>query len=299
VKSAVATGAHSAPDAVPVSKAVIALREAVPGLNDAADVNSIVDLFAPMQMRVIGGSDPTWKRDNPNWLPVMNSVRADLKKDLTPVLNAQVANNALRWNRALATHLSTSQIDELLGFYHSDTGRRYLAFQKRLMAVQIEGTSSFVTAVASGGMDPKVVPESPPTAAQMESRKHIVALSWMSQVTPAMGVAGSPSHGTNASGDKAINDMMVDALVKTRGRALDELDHQYQQDLVAFSTFQASSMAKALISVYGDVTKEAADDSTAPGRDFPNVLQHSVDLHTPAWKAAYEAGRIPKQPVAE
>jgi hypothetical protein len=282
-----------------VSKSVIALREAVPGLNDAADVNSVVDILAPMQMLVIGGSDPTWKRDNPNWLPVLNAVRADLKNDLAPALDAQVSNNASRWNRALETHLSAAQIDELLHFYRSDTGRRYLAFQKRLIDIQVDGSSSFVAGLASGGMDLKQARESPPTAAQIETRKNIVQLSWLSRVTPAVGVGGSPSHGTNASGDKAINDMMIDVLVKTRGRALDVLDHEYHRDLVAFATFQDSPSARALISVYGAVAKEAAGESPDTELDFSTVLRHSVELHTPTWRAAYEAGRIAQQPVVK
>jgi hypothetical protein len=292
-------GAYSAPDAVPVNEEVIALREAVPGLNDAADINSVVEMFAALQMRVIGGDDSTWKRDNPNWRPVLNKVREDLKKDLRPALAAEVANTALLWNRALATHLSTSQIHALLGFYHSNTGRRYRAFEERLIAIQAEESSMYTVALASGGMDPKEVAHSPPSAAQNETRKQIVALSWADQVTPAMGPAASLSHGASASDDKAVNDMMVDLLVMARGPALDELAHQYQQDLNAFSSFHESAMAKSLISVYGEVAKESADDASRPGLVLTSALQHSVDLHTPAWKAAYEAGRIAKQPVVK
>jgi hypothetical protein len=286
------SGAYSASDAVPVRKEVVALREAVPGMNDATDVNSLLDLFAPLQMRVIGANDPTWKRDNPNWMPVLNMVRKDLKVDLQPALNAQAADTAVRWNRELAAHLSAKQIDELLGFYHSDTGQRYLAFQKRLIAVQVAGTSAFVAGLASGGFDPKGVAESAPSIEQIDARKNVVALSWMIQVMPALGPAASPSHGASASDDKAINGMMVDALAKTRGRELDALGAQYQKDLPAFATFQTSPMAKALISVYGDVAKDAAAEPGGPSAAFMSAIQHSVELHIPAWKAAYEAGRV-------
>jgi Uncharacterized protein conserved in bacteria (DUF2059) len=77
-------------------------------------------------------------------------ISGDLKKDLEPALAEQTANNAIRWDRELAAHLSAAQIENLLAFYHSDVGRRYLAFQKRLIAVQMEGTSAFVTGVTSG-----------------------------------------------------------------------------------------------------------------------------------------------------
>jgi hypothetical protein len=76
-----------------------------------------------------------------------------------------------------------------------------------------------------------------------------------------------------------------------RGTELDALLVQYQGDLAAFSTFQASPTAKALIAVYGDVARDAAAEPVKPGSDFTAALQHSVAQHTPAWKAAYEAGR--------
>ena len=296
---ALSAGALSATDAVPASREVIALREAVPGLNDAADIDSVVEMFAALQMRVIGGNDSSWKRDNPNWLPEMNRVREDLKNDLKPALAADVSKTALLWNRALATHLSTSQIDELLGFYRSNIGRRYRAFEERLIAIQVEASSTYTVAFASGGTASKRVADPPPSEAQTEIRKRILALSWADQVTPAMGAAASPSHGASASDDKAVHDMVVGLLVLTRGPALDELAHQYQQDLNAFSTFHQSAMAKSLISVYGDVAKESADDGSPPGLNLTTALQHSVNLHTLAWNAAYEAGRTAKQPVVQ
>jgi len=297
---AFAAVAYCAPDStVPVSKEVIALRESVPGLNDGNDAGSVVDFFAPMQMRVIGANDPTWKRDNPNWAPVLQLISNDLKKDLGPVLTEQTANTAARWNRELPAHLSAAQIDHLLAFYHSDVGRRYLAFQKDLMAVQTEGTSALITGVASGGLDPKRVAESTPSAAQLEARKQLVALSWNIQVTPAMGTAASLSQGTSAADDKAIREIIINAFATMRGPELDVLQRQYQDDLVAFSAFQESSAAKALIAVYGYVARDAAAKPVLPGGAFAAALQESITQHTPAWKAAYEAGQVVKQTVVQ
>lgn len=291
----ICTIAHSANGAadstVPASKEAIALRETVPAMNDATDVNSVVEFFAPLQMRVIGGNDGIWTRANPNWSSVLHSVSNDLKKDLEPSLRVQTAQNAVRWDRELAAHLSAAQIDQLLAFYHSDVGRRYLVFQKRLIALQLQGSSAFINGMASGGMDAREVAASPPSAARLETRKKLVALSWIIQITPAMGVAGSPSRGASASDDKAIRDMMVDAVANMRGPEIDALSHQYQDDLAAFSTFQESPAAKALVDVYGNVAKDAAAEPVKPGTAFMAALQQSVAQHTPAWKAAYEAGR--------
>ncbi|HEY6621578.1 MAG TPA: DUF2059 domain-containing protein [Steroidobacteraceae bacterium] len=276
--------------AQPVSKDVVSLRQSVPGMNEGTDVNAAVDFLAPMQMRVIGGNDGTWRRDNPNWLPVLNLISRDLKKDLEPALVTQTAESAIRWNRELAAHLSAGQINSLLAFYHSDVGRRYLAFQKRLMAVQVQGTSALVAGMASGGMDPKEVAVSSPSAAQLDARKQLLALSWVIQIMPAMGAA-DPGRGASASADKTINDMLVDAVAKMRGPEIDALRRQYQDDLPAFSSFQESPAAKALIGVYRNVATDAAAEPVKPGMALMAVLQQSVAKHTPAWKAAYEAGR--------
>lgn len=277
--------------AQPVSEDVVSLREAVPGLNDRADVDSVVDCFAPMQMRVIGGNDSTWKRDNPNWMPVLALVREDFKRDLEPALIAQAADVAVLWNRELAGHLSAAQIDALLAFYRSDTGRRYLAFQKRLMAIQVEGSTELLNAIASVERDSKTILESEPSSARVDARKKLIALSWLTQIRPQMGVAGSPSHGASASDDKEMDDMLIDAIVKTRGPQLDALLEQYQSDLAAFSAFHASPMAQALLAVYGEVAKDAPAERGKARSDFAAVLQKSVERHTPAWRAAYEAGR--------
>lgn len=153
---------------VVVTMDVIALREAVPAMSDGKDINTVVNFLAPLQMRVIGENDGTWRRDNPNWAPVLHLVSEDLKRDLEPVLKAQAADGAARWNRELAADLTPAQIGQLLAFYRSDTGQRYLAFQKRLIAVQAEGSSVIMTAMASGGVDPTRAAEPEPSAAQLE-----------------------------------------------------------------------------------------------------------------------------------
>jgi hypothetical protein len=274
-----------------VSKEVSALREAVPAMNDGKDVRSIADFLAPVQMRVIGANDDTWTRANPNWEPVLLQISNDLRKDLEPALAEQNAMNAVRWNRELAAHLPAAQINDLLAFYHSDVGRRYLAFQKRLIAVQAEGSSALVGAMASGGSDPNRVVEST-SAAQLELRKTLLAQSWLLQVTHAIGGAGASSHGANPGADKSIDDMVINMVAKLRGAELDALQHQYQNDLAAFSSFQDSPMAKALLAVYGHVKEDAAAEPVKPGVSLKAVLDQSVARHTPAWKAAYEAGRI-------
>jgi hypothetical protein len=272
-----------------VSNEVIELRETVVALTGDPDINSTLDMLAAVQVRVVGAAnDSTWKGDNPNWTPVFNVVHDDLSRDVGLLLLAQVRDMAAHWDHELPARLTPSQIDELLKFYRSDVGRRYLAFQKQLIAVQEKVLSASVVGRASARAELNRVTVAP-TVAQIDSRKSVAALSWV--YLTVLGPSSRPSLNASAADDKTINDMMVDALAKMRGPELDLLNAQYHADLPAFATFQGSPVAKALISVFGLVAKGVQADLAAPGIVFAAALQRSIEQHTPEWKAAYEAAR--------
>jgi hypothetical protein len=70
---------------------------------------------------------------------------------------------------------------------------------------------------------------------------------------------------------------------------VDALFDEYQNDLDAFSQFQASPSCVALTSLYGITEKEAAADPSNFYLVLSEGLKQSVKVHTPAWKAAYAA----------
>ena len=288
---AIAQGGYcdpSSPD--PGSREVTELRETVMALTGDPNLNSTLDMLAAVQVRVIGAKDPTWKADNPNWSAVYSVVHDDLSRDVSLLLVAQVRDMESHWDHGLPAHLTPSQIDELVKFYRSDIGLRYVAFQKQLMAIQQEVLSRSVVDRASAGSNADRVLEAA-TAVQIASRKRVAALSWVYLVITEVGPTANPAHQASAADDKIIHDMMVDALATMRGRELEQLSAQYHADLPAFATFQGSPAAKALILVYGFVAKGIQADPADPGTAFAAALQRSVELHTPEWKAAYEAAR--------
>ena len=287
---ALAPGAYGAVNS-PVNQDVIALRETVMALTGDPDINPTIDMLAAVQVRIVGAKDSTWKGDNPNWTQVFNIVHDDLSRDVGLLLQAQVRDTAAHWDHELPAHLTPGQIDELLKFFRSERGLRYLAFQKQLIAVQQEVLSASVVDRAPVGADPHRVAVAA-TAAQVDSRKSVAALSWVYLMLTALGPSGSPSSDARANDDKPIHDMMVDALTTVRGPELDQLNAQYHADLPAFASFTESPVAKALILVYGFVAKDVQADPKAPGIAFAAALQHSIEQHTPEWKAAYEAGRV-------
>jgi hypothetical protein len=290
---AIVQGAYCDPSYTdPASKEVIELRDTVMALTGDPDLDSTLDMLAAVQVRVVGAAnDSTWKADNPNWSAVYDIVHDDLSRDVGLLLVAQVRDTAAHWDQELPAHLTPGQIDKLVKFYRSDVGRRYVTFQKRLMAIQQEVLSRSVVGRASARSDADRVPVVP-TAAQIESRKRVAALSWVYLVITEVGPTANPAHQASAADDKIIHDMMVDALATMRGPELEQLSAQYHADLPAFATFQESPLAKALILVYGFVAKDIQTDPADPGTAFAAALQRSVEQHTPEWKAAYEAERM-------
>jgi hypothetical protein len=288
--SAIAPGIARAANSQ-VNQDVIALRETVIALAGEPDINPTIDMLAAVQVRIVGAKDSTWKGDNPNWTQVFNIVHDDLSRDVGLLLQAQVRDTAAQWDHELPAHLTPGQIEELLKFFRSELGLRYLAFQKQLIAVQQEVLSASVVDRAPAGADPLRVAVAA-TAAQIDSRKSVAALSWVYLILTALGPSGSPSRNASTTDDKSIHDMMVDALATVRGPELDLLNARYHADLPAFAAFTESPVAKALILVYGFVAKDIQADPKAPGMTFTTALQRSVEQHTPEWKAAYEAGRV-------
>jgi hypothetical protein len=267
---------------------VVALRETVIALAGDRDLKSTLDSFALSQVRLVGANDPTWRQDNPNWAPVENLVRDDLNRDVGVVIVAQQRDIADRWDRALSTHLTSGQTHQLVKFYRSELGQRYLGFQKQLKGLQLGGASAVVANLVSG--DRKQAPDA---SSQVEARKRVATLSWVVMIFPALTTGTNQT--SNPAATKIVNDMMVDALAKARGRELDELGAEYGKDLPAFAAFQGSPEAKALITVYGVVAQELQSDPTAPQIGFAAALRRSVEQHMPEWKAAYEAGRASAQ----
>jgi hypothetical protein len=277
-----------------VTNRVVALRDIVIALNGGADVGPALDVAAVLQMRVIGAADPTWNRANPRWQPLFHMIRSDLRRDLQPAANTEARAVADLWDRELAAHLSAPTIDELLGFYNSPTGRRYLAFQCRLTALESSMMSRMIIGLAGGGSDAQsIAPEPPPSRVLIEQREHILGESWARLTLPMLDGAASADSAAYSGSLKSFWESSIRSAVITKGPVLDALHSQYGADLARFGAFQKTSDALALLAVYRVVAKEMATQGKDSANALGMALQRSVALHSGAWKAAYTAGRSP------
>lgn len=187
--------------------------------------------------------------------------------------------------------MSATSIDELLGFYRSPTGRRYLAFQQRLNALESGAISATILGLASGGSnDQGIPPEPPPSQALIEQRKHLLEQSW-TRLTLGAALSGNARIDSNSL--KSQWDTSMRFAAATKGPALDELQRQYGADLARFAAFHRTPAAMALLVVYATVAKDGATRLKATGNPVGVALLRSVAQHSAAWMAAYNAGRSP------
>lgn len=285
--------ATAVPPATPeaVSSSVMELREVVVGLNGGSDYGAAIEMTAALQLRVIGAGDPAWTRSNPNWLPVYRQVLSDLRRDVAPAYEAQAKEVAGIWDRVLAATLSPDDINQLLTFYRSATGQRYLAFQHRMSTIQSEATSAATVDLASGGMDPgKAL--APSSQVDLDARKQLLALSWLTAIMPSLEDLSGSSHTGTAAEQERVSNLMSEIVAKRRGSDIDQLNRDYRSDLPRFAAFQQSPPAKRLIFVYGELKKYAPAQSGGSASPMVAALQRSAAAHAMSWKAAYEAPRV-------
>jgi hypothetical protein len=195
-----------------------------------------------------------------------------------------------RWRSITRARLPRRRRD-ILKFFHSPIGQHFVEFQKTLLPIQVQGSSAMMVGLASGGMAPGSVRVETPSPEVIAARKRLLGFSWASLITPRLGAAASPSHGKSPSEDQTINNLIVDVVAKTRGPDLDALERKFHDDFPAFSTFEQSSQAEALLAVYGDIAAESAGQPGGPGDAFVKALRRSTVEHSASWNAAYQAGR--------
>lgn len=269
------------------SSDAVALARIVQALGGDAQSMSY-DLFAALQMRMIAPSDPNWNRSNPRWVALFKTVRQDLRRDLEPALQVSMATGVRELAGTLESHVTPADVRELLAFYRSDKGQRYVAFQQRLGAIQTQAITQLSAALLGAGANPP--PSDAPSEDRLEARRHLLANSWTSLVAGAMSPeAGSPQS-TQQPDTKTFSSAMLDVVAKTHGPEVDALEKDYAKDLPQFEAFHQSSATKSLLSAMkmGSQQARASPQSSNP---LKAALEHSVALHTPSWKSAYEAGR--------
>jgi hypothetical protein len=257
-----------------------------------SDQSLSLETFAALELRVIAPNDPTWKRDNPRWVALFNVIRQDLNRDLQPAIRAQMAENARLLDDALASHLPAREVGQLLAFYRSGEGRRYMAFQQRLGVIQAQGMTQLTVGLVGGAMEPGSSPRNLPSQKILDERRRLLANSWISLLVRDLTSTVTSTAPRSDSQDEAIMGSMLDVIAKTHGPELDALQREYGSDLPHFDAFQEAPAVKSLISAFKVIAKQTAAGRPGTPDAFKAALDRSIAAHTASWKTAYEAGRL-------
>jgi ankyrin repeat protein len=272
------------PDAVALAKIVQVLG------GGARDDQSIsFDMFAALQMRVIAPDDPGWKRSNPRWVALFNTVKQDLTHDVEPALEASLADGVRELGGVLEARLTAGDVRQLLAFYRSDRGQRYIAFQKQIGAIQAQGIAQLTAGLMGAGASP--APSDGPSKDRLNARRRVLTNSWGSLiVSGALSSALGPTSNTQEPGPGDFLNAVSDVAARTHGPEIDALEQRYASDLPQFEAFHRSPAAKSLLSAMKAAFQQAAarPEASAP---FKDALERSIAQHTPSWRAMYEAGR--------
>jgi ankyrin repeat protein len=278
----VATGA--------VSPEIAAVRDSLMTLAGTADLSPGVDLLAALQISVLSGGPGAPARTDPSWQALFDQIRSDLFRDAAPAFQARQAQLRQRWDAVLASQLSAQDIHQLNTFYHSQSGRRYLAFQRQLDVIQAAVITAATKRMLILGDTRPITPAG--TAENLrviERRKQLLGLSWSSTVTTSA-LAGPMPKDPNS---QATLQGFLDLAATTQAAQLDALQAQYSDSLLDFATFQRSAGAAALLSAYGRLIRDAANSPTAAQDPVRIALTRSVALHTGEWRKMLGVGQGP------
>jgi hypothetical protein len=211
-------------------------------------------MFAGFQMRMIAPDDPGWNRSNPHWVALFKTVEQDLARDVGPALQARMADGVREIAGTLGSHLTAADVRQLLAFYRSEKGQRYIAFQQRLGAIQTQGVTQLTGAIMGAGGN--TAPSDAPSQKRLDARRRVLANSWMSLIVPDAMTTNQTSS-TQQPDKRAFFDAMLDVVAKTHGPELDALEREYANDLPQIEAFHHSPAATSLLSAMRAVMQQA------------------------------------------
>ena len=231
--------------------------------------NSIVPLLA----RSVAQEDGSWGPNHPRWKDVTNQITIDLHKDLdASAARAQIALSAM-WQGQLRESLRNSDIAQLLAFFRSPRGLRYLDFQQKLQAIALKAGESLMETLGSGQFSADENVSDVASSDLRAIRGHIESLS-----LPATLMRSQKAMGEGMS-------MVEKVAVMSRGNEIDALAEQYKGDILAFDRFNHSS-------AIGKVTE--AESKVMVGwakADAPRAMQTIIGVenekHKAEWRAVY------------
>jgi hypothetical protein len=243
-------------------------------LNIKIDVNTF-DAMVPLLARTVAPGDSSWNPEHPKWIAVCALITRDLHRDLADAVGSEQKSMDAKWEAALDQSLTDSDLNQLLDFYRSSMGKRYLKFQKSLDPIIVAGGAAFIGSMSTArpvkGME--LVSPSPQTIA-LRQRAFRLAFS-NCLAAPAL----------QNSRAKQARDMVEQTALSTQGPALDAIARRYSADLPSFEQFQRSAPVNLIVGA--GQTLMVTQGRSSEGNALQGVLMAEPTKHASQWQAVY------------
>ncbi|MFC5430787.1 hypothetical protein ACFPTO_18580 [Paraburkholderia denitrificans] len=254
----------------------------VPGIGARDDI----DVCVERSLREVDPGNRAWNPNDPRWDTMRSVITQDcaaqsdlIKAKVAPVLTKAYLD-ALR--RSYEAHLSSTEADNLIQFYESDTGHRYVVFQERLALAGGKGAARLFSGKA--GADAQAA-----SSDAMKARMQMLRLS----TTFAMLIVATQDArraGGDATGGPAIG-MLMSVTAANQGEMLDQIRREYSPNLHDFAAFVESPAETDELRALYEATATAG---TAAGK-FAMELSPELNGNLKRWRDLYSS--LPKDKV--
>jgi ankyrin repeat protein len=259
---------------VAVDPRIVEIRDATIDLK-ATVVGETVDDVALMMTKNLAPQDPSWNPQNPKWPILLNTIRGDLRADLSARLAVSLNDAQGVWNQAFRASLSEDDMRQLLTFFRSEQGRRYIQLQRQLGAL-------VTRAILEMLQDPAGALANTPETRDPHS--DLLNLSIAIQTARA---GLKTSTAANAANDPKGSPLesMIAMTVRLHEAELTQLQTTYQRDLAAFTAFNRSAPMGHVLTANQLASSQWSNSSMAHGITAAIVV--SATNRMPPWQRAY------------
>jgi len=253
------------------------LRDLLMTLGRARVLGPSLDIAAIRIMRKFAPTVGTADETSTGWQHLKDTIAQDLRYDVGAVLLVRADEIASRWQETLNSGLSADDGVALMGFFESDVGQRYLAFQSRLSSIQEAGMVAVATRsnAAAGHGSAQTQGE------LLEQRRRLIGLGWNS------GTSGCCDDVLQWMATQGKPGASPDEIAAVAGPRLDALRTDYLRDLDAFATFQQTPASGAIAAARRQILDQTAAGTAGSTEVVATALQRSEQAHDAEWRQGY------------
>ncbi len=275
----------AAASATSVDPRIVEIRDATIDLQATVE-NQTIDNVALMMTKQLASQDPTWNPKNPKWPSIFQRVREDLRADLSARLAASLIGAQGLWSQALSVSLSEEDIRQLVSFFRSDQGKRYIRFQRKLDVIVTAAILEMLQNPKSGPLA-----NGPSNQDRHDKYAEFLNLSLSMRIGQANQKALTPA-GASASVKESPWPSIIGVVISSHRAELDQLRGEYQRDLDGFAAFNGSAPLSHVLTANQLAMPQWVNSSM--GRELSAAVIIAVTNRMPAWERAYGSDSPPR-----